>query len=345
MNRETPAAGLFTVAPEPGQAMPVAEGVFWIRMPLPFKLDHVNVWLLRDGEGWAIVDTGIDSSQTRALWGQILTEATGDGPVTRVIATHYHPDHVGLAGWLCASTDAPLWMSQTEWLYARMLTLDVGADLTRDMVAFYRRAGCAEPFMVHIAERGPGYAPLVSPVPTGFHRLREGEMIEIGGRRWRILVGRGHAPEHVSLYAEDIGVLIAGDQVLPRISPNIGVYASEPEANPLADYLETLVQFNTLPADTLVLPSHHAPFRGLHQRVGELAAHHEARLDQLRSACAAGPRTAMALTQALFPRALDLHQTTFAVGETLAHLHLLMAQGEVRRTLPPDGVYLYCRAG
>lgn len=336
---------LFPCAPAPGEAMGVADGVFWVRLPLPFKLDHVNVWLLENGDGWCIVDTGIDSAACRDQWQQVLARHGAGRPVKRLVVTHYHPDHVGLAGWLQAQTGAPLWMSQAEWLYARMLSCDVGADLARDMVAFYRRVGCDQRFLDYVAAMGPAYAPLISAVPTGFHRLHERDALTIGGRRWQLLVGRGHAPEHICLYAPDIGVLIVGDQVLPRISPNIGVYASEPEADPLADYLATLPQFRALPADTLVLPSHHMPFRGLHERVDELAAHHAARLDELRQVCGDGAHTGMALTRALFPRALDVHQTTFAVGETLAHLHLLMVRGEVRRMLPPDGVYLYCRAG
>lgn len=334
----------FQRTPAPGEMMPVAEGVYWIRMPLPFALDHINIWLLEDSAGWTVVDTGVNSEATRELWRCVLAEQVGDRPIMRIMITHHHPDHIGLAGWLPLRPREPIWMSQTEWLYARMLSVDGDDRLTGDMVEFYRRAGCAAPFLAHIRTHGPAYAPLVHPVPSAFYRMHHGAKISIGKRMWQVIVGQGHSPEHACLYAPDLHVLIAGDHVLPRISPNIGIYAWEPDANPLSEYLSSLDWFQALPTDTLVLPSHGMPFCGLHARLRELVSHHHSRLEELRAACFEH-HTAMELTDSLFRRPLDPHQTVFAIGETLAHLHLLMAQGEVSRFSSCAGVALYGPVG
>jgi len=328
--------------PEAGKLETLAEGVHWLRMPLPFALDHINLWVLDEDDGCTLVDCGLATEETREAWEAVFRDPAFKGPVRRVISTHFHPDHVGLAGWLCARWGAPLYMTQVEWLTGRMISLDTSTNIVANQTAFYRAAGCAEDFLAAVEARGNAYASRIEPIPAEFQRLRDTDTLSIGGRSWRIIVGRGHAPEHATLYCAELGMLISGDQILPRISPNVGVWANEPEAEPLSDFLASLESFKALPADTLVLPSHDRPFHGLHTRLNDLAAHHDARLADLL-AILEQPKTAMAAAPALFRRKLDHHQTGFAVGEILAHLHLLRARKQVTRTLEADGIHRYQR--
>jgi glyoxylase-like metal-dependent hydrolase (beta-lactamase superfamily II) len=328
--------------PAPGALAEVAPGIHWLRMPLPFALDHINLWLLEDGAGWTIVDSGLDTPITIELWERIFADALAGKPVTRLIVTHFHPDHMGLAGWLTRRWQIPLWVSETEWLWARMLAGDRDDDaFAADQVEFYRPTGLDEATVQEFAARGNQYAKRVGAVPRVFHRIADGMSIAIGGRDWRVIIGRGHAPEHACLHCPELDLLIAGDQVLPKISPNISVWASEPEANPLARYLESLETLRrAVPDDVLVLPSHNLPFYGLDTRIDQLAAHHAARLDEIEIACAI-PRSTMDIVPLLFRRKLDTQQLGFAIGEALAHLHYLVAAGRLRRTGRADGVHLF----
>jgi glyoxylase-like metal-dependent hydrolase (beta-lactamase superfamily II) len=328
--------------PSPGATHPVALGVEWLRMPLPFALDHINLWLLEDGNGWTIVDTGYAMPETMTLWEQIFAARLSGRPVTRIIVTHHHPDHIGLAGWLCERRQVPLWATEKEWLFARMLTgnSDDAADLRR---AFARRAGLDETASEIFAEHHRGYRRGVPSVPTSFERLSDGSEVEIGGQEWRVIVGEGHSPELACLYCAETGVLISGDQVLPKISPNVSVHAYEPKGNPLARFLRSLDKLRTaVPPETLVLPSHNLPFFGLHARVDALAAHHKARCEEVVAACAR-PRSAKELLPVLFRRPLDRHQTAFALGEALAHLHYLETCGALSRLAGGDGVARFIR--
>lgn len=307
-------------------------------MPLPFALDHINLWLLEDGPHWTIVDCGYAGSETRALWRRIFAERLGDRPIGRVIVTHYHPDHIGLAGWLCERWDAPLWTTEKEWLHARLMAGAAGADYAGAARDFASRAGLDLDASRIFAERHSGYRRGVPSVPPSYRRLADGMNAAIGGREWRVIVGEGHAPELACLHCAETGVLIAGDQILPRISPNISVQPHEPEGDPLARYLRSLDKLHAaLPPDTLVLPSHNLPFRGVHARIAELAGHHEERCAEVLAACVR-PHSAAELMPLLFRRRLDRHQTGFALGETLAHLHYLIGEGEIAREPGADGV-------
>jgi glyoxylase-like metal-dependent hydrolase (beta-lactamase superfamily II) len=329
--------------PRPGETLAIAPGVWWLRMPLPFALDHINLWLLEDGAGWTIVDTGYAMAQARELWERIFAERLGGLPVTRVIVTHYHPDHIGLAGWLTERWQAPLWVTEKEWLFARM-TSRGDEDFAPSRRAFAHRAGLDAASIELFGERENSYRRGVPLVPASFQRLADGMPVEIGGREWRVIVGEGHAPELACLYCAGTGVLISGDQVLPRISPNISVQPHEPDGDPLARYLASLAKLrNAVPAQTLVLPSHNLPFFGLHARIDSLAMHHQARCDEVIAACEV-PKTAVELMRVLFRRALDRHQIGFALGETLAHLNYLMHQGALDRELGADGVFQFIRA-
>jgi glyoxylase-like metal-dependent hydrolase (beta-lactamase superfamily II) len=329
--------------PAPGTSLEVAPGVRWVRMGLPFALDHINLWLLRDlgdaGDGWTIVDCGITSDPTRTAWEQVFATQLDGLPVRRVIVTHMHPDHMGLAHWLTARWDCRLWVSATDYNAARMAsrsTTGFGGDAA---AAFFASHGLTDPEAVaKVRARSNYYASMVPEVPRQFRRLMDGQRIAIGPRQWTCIAGYGHAPEHMSLHCPELGVLISGDMVLPRISTNVSVYDLEPEADPLPLYLASIERLKALPQDTLVLPSHGKPFRGLHARIDQLRTHHDERLTDVMAACSVAPHAAADLLELLFKRKLDLHQTTFAMGEALAHLHLLWHRGQLAREAGRDGV-------
>ena len=335
----------FDGEPPIGETWEVAPGVYWLRMPLPFKLDHINLWMLEDGDGWTLVDTGINTDETRAAWDRVFNGRLGGKPVKRVIVTHFHPDHVGLAGWLCDRFDVPLWMPYSEWATGRMLSRDTVEIAGPIFHAFYKAAGFSEDHLSIIDQRVGRYGNNISPIPAAVRRIAHGEEVEIGGRAWRVIEGNGHSPEHACLFCADLKVLISGDQILPKISPNVSVWPQEPHADPLGIFLESLKRFTDLPADTLVLPSHNWPFRGLLERLDDLASHHVERLDESVAACVAheaeGGATGADVLGHLFKRELDTHQMFFALGESVAHLHHLMTLGRVRREIDADGVYRF----
>ncbi len=303
--------------PSAGTAAAVAPGIQWLRMPLPFALDHVNLWLLEEDGGWAAVDTGIALEPVKAAWEQVLAGHR----LTRQIVTHFHPDHLGLAAWLEQRSGAPLYISQGEYLTAHMIHAELGGYSVSAMLAFFRGHGLNDERLEALRQRGNAYARGVPAIPSTYRRLFADDAIVIGGNAWRIIVGHGHAPEHASLYCASLGVLIAGDMLLPRISTNVSAFAGVPDGNPLGRFLDSLAAFQALPEDTLVLPSHGLPFYGLHARVGQLQVHHRNRCDALLDACAAGAKTAAELLPVLFERDItDAHQTMFAMGEAIAHL-------------------------
>ncbi|MBU6259226.1 MAG: MBL fold metallo-hydrolase [Burkholderiales bacterium] len=334
--------------PAAGTAIEVAPGLRWLRMKLPFALDHINLWLLRDRDegidGWTIVDCGIADDPTRANWEHLFEHELQGLPVLRVVVTHMHPDHIGLAHWLTERWSRPgrdcrLWISATDWNAARLAsrsTLGFGGEAA---ARFFARHGLNDPLQAErVRARGSYYGSLVPQVPASFRRLMDGMTLTIGGRSWRCLVGYGHAPEHMALHCAELGVLISGDMVLPRISTNVSVIDIEPEADPLPLYLASIAALRALPATTLVLPSHGKPFTGLHTRIAQLHAHHEARYAEVLEACAEAPRSAADLLPLLFRRQLDLHQTTFAMGEAIAHVHALAGMGRLRSEAGADGV-------
>lgn len=326
--------------PAPGVAVPVAPGVEWLCMPLPFALNHINLWLLADGEGFAAVDTGIALDPVKEAWKSALAGPRSGSPgrqgpgrrLTRSIVTHCHPDHLGLAAWLEQETGAPLWIAQGEYLAAHMMAEQIAGYAIPYMVEFFRQHGLDQARIDALVERGNGYKRGVPRIPLTYRRLFDNEVLRIGDHDWRTIVGHGHAPEHMSLYCAELGVLISGDMLLPRISTNISVMASTPRGNPLGLFLESIAGLRALPDDTLVLPSHGRPFRGLHARVDQLHAHHAERCEVLLKACAEGPRSAAELIGVLFGRELpDAHQTMFAMGEAIAHLNYLEHAGKLRR--------------
>lgn len=338
----------FMNPPDSGCLIEVAHGVQWLRMPLPFALDHINLWVLDDASddphGLMLVDCGIDSPITRAHWQTIFSTALQQRPVTRLLATHFHPDHLGLAHWLCAQHHAPLLMTLGEYTMGRLLCHKLPGGDGASAVEHFRCHGINTPDALEkIAARGEYFARMVPDMPHHYRRLQHGTQLQLGQSDWQVHVGYGHSPEHAALYNAQHNVLISGDLLLPTISTNISVFALEPEANPLPLFMQSLHNFLNFPADVLVLPSHGLPFYGAHERVHQLLAHHEERLERTLEWCAQ-PRCAAEIVPLMFPRELDLHQTTFALGEALAHLHALWHAGELRRALGVDGVYRFMRA-
>ncbi len=327
----------FDQPPKTAAVVEVAPGVLWLRMPLPFALDHINLWLLQDGDGFTIIDTGIARNEVKSAWKALFSGLMSNRPVKRVVSTHFHPDHFGLAGWLTDVLNAPLWMTRSEWLTGSMLYADRDGRISNAQVALFKQHGLDDVRLEALARRGNAYRRVLSTPPASYRRIGDGDRIIIDGCAWTIIIGRGHAPEHACLYCADKGVLISGDQVLPKISPNVSLSATEPSADPLSEYLESLDRLMALPQEVLVLPSHDFPFFGLHARIEALKLHHAQRLDALADYCRT-TRTAAETLELLFRRKLDAHQIMFAMGESLSHLVHLESLHRLRRTVDQDGI-------
>lgn len=332
----------FDTIPGPGETQEVAPGVLWIRMPLPFSLDHINLYALADGDGWAVVDTGAQTPEALAAWKAVMNGSFAGRPVTRVFATHMHPDHVGMAGWITRRFDCRLWMTREEYLTCRTLVADTGREAPNDGVRFYRAAGWSEDSIELYRTRFGSYGMHIHALPDSIRRIRDGERIIIGDHAWDVVVGRGHSPEHACLHCPALKLLISGDQVLPRISSNVSVFPTEPDADPLGDWLDSIAEIrDRVTDDVLVLPSHNTPFVGLHTRLDALHRGHQAGLKRLRKRLAE-PRRAIDVFGSLFAREIkDEALLSMATGEAMAHLNYLVTNGEVLRRLDEHGVAWY----
>ena len=328
----------FETPPEEGHAIEVASGVLWMRLPLPMALDHVNVYAIEGDDGWTIVDTGVATERTRAIWGTLLAGPLAGRPVARVLATHHHPDHVGLVGWFQEAHGAELLMTRTAWLMARMLTLDVQPAPAPETLLFWRRAGMDAGFYAERASGRPfNFADVVAPLPLGYRRLQDGGLLRLGGRDWTVRMGEGHAPEQATLWSKGDALVIGADQLLPSISPNLGVYATEPGADPVSDWLASCEAFLPLARDDhLVLPGHKRPYTGLAERIQALIDNHHGALDRLRDWLEEAPRTAAECFAPLFRREIGAGEYGLALVEAVAHLNHLWHLGEVARDLDGD---------
>lgn len=326
--------------PAPGATLAVAPGVEWVRMPLPYALNHINLWLLADGDdAWCAVDTGMAMGDVQQHWERLL----GTHALSRLLVTHYHPDHLGLAAWLQDRTAAPLWMTQGEYLTAQAFAEEIGNYAVTATNALFRRHGLGSERLAALSARGNAYKRGVPHIPPTYTRLRDGQCMRIGAHEWRVMVGHGHCPEHAALYCAELGLLIAGDMLLPSISTNVAVFAPNPDEDSLSDFLASIRTFTALPDDTLVLPSHGRPFRGIRSRVAALEQHHADRCAALVDACRRQAWTAAELLPVLFQRDItDPHQTLFAMSEAIAHLNHLQQRGALRAD-EVDGV-LHFRA-
>jgi glyoxylase-like metal-dependent hydrolase (beta-lactamase superfamily II) len=313
-------------------------------MPLPFALDHINLWLLEDqigGQlGWTVVDTGYGDEPTRELWKRHFATSFEGRPLLRVITTHYHPDHMGNAAWLLgqvSGTERLLWSTQSEFQTAHLVWNELTQYCMADNAAFFARHGMPQASAGEQSARGNRYRHGVPELPQSYRRFFGGESLTIGGRAWHVMIGLGHAPEHASFYSPEMGVLISGDMLLPKISTNVSVWASDPLGDPVRLFLESVQRYTRLPVDTLVLPSHGLPFIGINARVRALADHHRDRLGELERT-AAGGVTAFDVLPVMFRRQLDLQQQFFAMGEAIAHLNHSWHRGRLRRNVGADDI-------
>ncbi len=329
----------WTAPPPPGTAIEVAPGVRWLRMPLPFALDHINLWLLEEMDGWTLVDCGIADAATRALWETHFTATLGGRPILKIVATHCHPDHLGNAAWLSERFGCMVTMTHGEFMSAHAIIDERAAHSPRDTCELFGRHGMAPEDVADLTARGNHYRRLVPVAPASYRRMQGGDQLEAGRARWQIIPGYGHSSEHAALHDPERRVLISGDMLLPKISTNVAVWPSDPDGDPLGRFLASLDAFDALPPETLVLPSHGLPFRGIVPRTRQLHAHHAARLAELEQAITAqsAPVTAAGMIPVLFRRTLDVHQRFFAMGETIAHLNYLWHRARLTRIQSEDG--------
>ncbi len=333
----------FETSPELGHTQEVLPGLLWLRMPLPFLLGHINLWLLRDGEGWTVVDSGLFTEKSRNTWAAVFSKDMNDLPIERIMVTHLHPDHTGCVGWLADQFDAQLLMTRAEYFLCRILVADTGKPAPQEGRQYYQSAGYAQDQLDRYEEMFGAFGRMVAPLPESYLRLTDGMQVNVGGRQWSVIEGRGHSPEHACFFCEADNVLISGDQILPTISSNISVFPTEPLANPLDDWLISLAELKLrLPADVLVLPSHGKPFTGAHERLDQLIAEHLDGLDKLRILCAK-PHRAVDVFPALFKSTINDNNMMMATGEAIAHLNYLLHQGELSTTVDDEGVTWYQR--
>jgi len=331
----------FEAGPEFGEAVDIAPGVKWLRLPLGGALRFINVWAIAEEDGWAIVDTGLGGQDTRQTWKQAFAGPLAGRSVSRVFVTHMHPDHSGMAGWLTRKFDCRLWMARLEFLTCRSLAADTGHEAPAEALEFYRAAGWNEDAIEHYRSRFGNFGRWLHVLPNSFRRLNDGERIEVGGHEWEVVVGSGHSPEHACFYCRDLNLLISGDQVLPRISSNVSVFPTEPDADPLRDWITSLARIKTrVPDDVLVLPAHNDPFFGLHARLDQLIEGHELGLERLREQLAE-PKRSIDVFATLFRARIDDEVLGAATGESLAHLNCLIGRGQAVRTLDDAGVAWY----
>ena len=329
----------FPDVPSVGETIEVAPGILWVRMPLPFRLDHVNIYLIEDDGGWAVFDTGIADDTTRDAWRALLSGPLAGTRLTRLIVSHMHPDHIGLAGWLCEEYGLPLLCSQTTYLSCINISLSPGALEAKPYRDFYMRHGLSAEMTDLVSTRGHSYLKMVTPLPLTFTRLLAGDNLTIGGRQFRVLSGDGHAPEQTMLYLPEADVLLAADQVIAKITPNVSVWAVDPDGDPLGHYLRsTRLMRQHIPEGTLALPGHQLPFYGLHQRCEEIVDHHDERCRLIAGACATGPKSVADLVPVLFPRKLDPHQLSFAFSEVHAHVNRMIRRGELQWAQTSDDI-------
>lgn len=332
-------------APSPRQTVEVAPGVHWIRLPMPFRLDHINVWAIDTQDGWVLVDTGLNKPDTVADWLALMAAGPLARPLQGVYATHMHPDHIGLAGWFTRRAGVPLHMSRLEYLSCRVMHADTNREAPPDGVRFHRRAGWSEAAIEGYRSRFGNFGKYIHALPESYQRIQDGDQIRLGKHDWQILTTSGHSPEHACFYCPELKLLISGDQVLPKISSNVSVFASEPQANPLKEWYESLDKLErSVTNDVLVLPSHNAPFYGLHERLSTLRSGQNRALDRLRESLAAGPLRIVDAFAALFNRPIgeeDAQQLSLATGEAMACMNFLMEQSIVTCTTDQNAVAWY----
>lgn len=331
----------FERGPGTGESVDVAPGIKWLRLPMGGPLGFINVWAIAEGDGWAVADTGLGGAGTMQAWRAAFEGPLAERPVTRVFVTHMHPDHIGMAGWLTRKFGCRLWITRLEFVTCRSLAADTGREAPEDGLTFYRAAGWDGEALEAYRARFGGFGKALHALPDSYRRIRDGEEVRIGAHDWRVVVGSGHSPEHGCLYCPELKLMISGDQVLPKISSNVSVYPTEPDADPLTDWLTSLAGIKSrVPDDVLVLPAHNEPFYGLHARIEHLIGGHERGLARLRQLIVE-PKRAVDVFHVLFRRPIDSNLLGMATGESLAHLNCLIARGQAVRARDENGVDWY----
>lgn len=328
--------------PVPGEVTKIAEGVYWLRMSLPMKgLDHINLWFLKDKDSWVVIDTGIGSREAKSHWQKVFDDDMGGRPVNRVIVTHLHPDHSGLAGWICRQFGVPLLMTRGEYFLCRLMAGDTGQPAPPASIEFYERAGFNDEQLELYRTRFGGFGKAISKMPHGYHRIQDGNSLDIDGREWKVVVGSGHSPEHACLWCPELKICMTGDQLLPNISSNVSVWPTESESNPLEEWIDSCHKLKeVLPADTLICPAHGIPFHGAHRRLEKLIFHHERALERLYGHCKE-PKLATGVYSVLFRREITDGNRLMAVGESIAHLNCLLGRGLMTRRINDTGQFTY----
>jgi len=315
------------------------DGIEWLRMPLPFSLNHINLWLLSDSNGWAVVDTGVSNSETRTIWRRVFETSMRGSPASQVIATHMHPDHVGCAGFLTHHFGVDLWMSRDEYMMCRILVSDTGRTAPDEGVRFYQDAGFTDEQLSGYQSAFGLFGKYVSPLPEAYKRLNDKDELTIGEHSWRVITGGGHSPEHACLYDAERNILISGDQLLPTISSNVSVWPTEPLADPLQDWFDSLRKLRTsIPEDTLVLPAHGKPFRGAFTRIDALIKEHEERLVALLDVCRT-PQRVVDVFPSIYRPTINDKNRIMAAGEALAHLNFLVKAGDLTTDFRDDAIW------
>lgn len=329
-------------APEPGEVTQIADGIFWLRMALPMKgLEHINLYFIRDGKDWAVIDTGIGSSDSKEKWQIVFDREMAGGSVSKVIVTHLHPDHSGLAGWITRKFHIPLLMTRGEYYLCRLMAADTGKPAPPESIEFYERCGFTEQQVELYKARFGGFGKAITPLPNAYHRIKDDDEIRIDKQDWKVIVGSGHSPEHACLFSPDLNICFTGDQLLPNISSNVSVWPTEPYANPLEDWIASCHRLKAeLPEDVLICPAHGIAFRGAHRRLEKLIKHHEKALERLYKLCAE-PKLATEVYPVLFRRSINDGNRLMAVGESVAHLNCLVYRGLIRRRINDAGQYIY----
>lgn len=334
----------FDNRPNPGELIEVGPGIFWVRMPLPISLNHINLWMLEEQDGWTLVDTGMATEDTKALWEEIFSTHLNSKPVKQVIVTHMHFDHLGLAGWLVEKWGATLCMSRTEYLSSRVIINEIKSDPPETTVAFFRAAGVEESILDEFKVRFNNRSDFVSPLPSHYKRLTDNQVLQIGSLQWTVIIVEGHSPEHICLHCKSLNIMIAGDQILPRISPNISVRPDEPRANPLHNFLRSCESLkNRLNKDVLILPSHGDPFYGVHLRLQDMINEHKKGLQDLLEFCSQ-PRSVAEVFPILFKSKINIGNMVIAVGEAVANLNYLVSSKELVVDIGSDGIARYKQA-
>lgn len=329
-------------APEAGSVTEVADGVFWLRFSLPMSgLNHINLWALKDGDEWVVVDTGIANRESKDIWKDHFENLMGGRPVSRVIVTHLHPDHCGLAGWISRKFGAPLLMTRGEYFLCRLMAADTGKVAPQEGIHFYQKAGYNDEQIELYKARFGGFGKAIAPMPNSYDRIQDGEKLIINGKEWFVVVGSGHSPEHACLWCPELSICLSGDQILPNISSNVSVWPTQPEGNPLQNWIDSCGKLiDTLPGDTLICPAHGIPFHGAHRRLQKLIDHHEKALDRLHDHCRT-PKLSTEVYPVLFRRTINDGNRIMAVGESIAHLNCLLKRGHMSRRLNDAGQFSY----